>query len=212
MKRSILQYYYIIFNLHVWLKTSEEDGALCEVAGLCHKTQALVSVSRVGVLNLLTLWPEWRRSQCKDTSRTCTESREEEPTGVSTSRLDAHTYCSVAVHTWGALAWNRSPSCMCVYVRVCARVCTSPPPGQGRNPQCERQWALTWPLNTDPLQSQGQKLTPYCCQSRLVNEQPFPKSQGAFRVGLCVCACVVYIRIERTSFHSWNILENSGWL
>lgn len=61
---------------------------------------------------------------------------------------------------------------------TCVFVCTSPPSGQGRDPQCERQWALTWPLNTDPLQSQGQELTPHCCQSRLGNEQPFSTGQG----------------------------------
>lgn len=86
------------------MKTAEEDAALCELAGLCHKAQALVSVSGVSALNLLTLWPERGRSQAEHTDRTCTESQEEEPAGVSTSRLDAHTYCSVAVHTWGALA------------------------------------------------------------------------------------------------------------
>lgn len=47
--------FYIIFHTLGVMKTAEEDAALCEVAGLCHNTQALVSVSGVGVLNLLTL-------------------------------------------------------------------------------------------------------------------------------------------------------------
>lgn len=39
------------------MKTAEKDAALCEVAGLCHKTLALVSVSGASALNLLTLRP-----------------------------------------------------------------------------------------------------------------------------------------------------------
>lgn len=48
-------YFYIISSKHVREKTAEKDAALCEVAGLCHKTLALVSVSGLGVLNFLTL-------------------------------------------------------------------------------------------------------------------------------------------------------------
>lgn len=47
------------------MKTAEEDAALCEAAGPCHKTQALVSVPGVGVLNWLTLRPARGRSRAR---------------------------------------------------------------------------------------------------------------------------------------------------
>lgn len=40
-----------------------------------------------------------REEPWEGTDRTFTEPQEEEAAGVSTSRLDAHTYCSVVVHT-----------------------------------------------------------------------------------------------------------------
>lgn len=83
----------------------------------------------------------------------------------------------------------------CVW--VCGCLCMSPPPGQGRTPPCELQWALTWPLNTDPLQSRGQRLMPHCCQSRLVYEQLLSRSQGAFRGELRVWGLCHWLSVIR---------------
>lgn len=55
--------------------------------------------SRGGCAELAHLATSEREEPGEDTDRTCAESQEEEPAGVSTSRLDAHTYCSVAVHS-----------------------------------------------------------------------------------------------------------------
>ena len=77
-----------------YFKKSEEDAVLFEVVGLCNKTSI-----RSGSDELAHLVTRVREEPGKDTGRNCTESKEEEPIGVSTSRLDAHTYCSVAVHT-----------------------------------------------------------------------------------------------------------------
>lgn len=81
------------------MKTAEQDAALCEAAGLCHKNTGISQCFRSGCAELAHLMTIVREEPGEDTDRTCTESQEEEPSCVSTSRLDAHTYCSVAVHT-----------------------------------------------------------------------------------------------------------------
>ena len=159
------------------MKTYLRDATLWEVAELCHKAYAFVFQG-------CSCW-------------TCSPfDQSEGGAKIQTGPVHGHRKKSLWLsppqnwmHTLTALwpyipegAWHgvghETLSCMCICVCVC--VCPSPlPPGQGRTPL---QWALTWPLNTDPLQSQGQRLTPHCCQSRLVNEQLLSRSQGAFRV------------------------------
>lgn len=87
------------------------------------------------------------RSQCRVTEHAGIRLRsgvrwscspEEEPTDVSTSGLDALNRCTVAVYL-GGFGVEYESFLHIVCVRACACVHTSPPPGQGRDPQCEIQ-------------------------------------------------------------------------
>lgn len=85
------------FNNRAVMKTASQDVALCEVTLLCHKNTGISQCFRSGRAELAHL--VGRNEARTQTDRACTQSQEEEPAAVSTSRLDAHTYCSVAVHT-----------------------------------------------------------------------------------------------------------------
>lgn len=100
--------------------------------------------------------------------------------------------------------WHKVPVAAAVFVHVTSPcTCTA-----GPSPLRELQWALTWPLNTGPLQWQGQELMPHRCQSRLVNEQLLSRT---FREDLCVQHVCLYALHDLLS-QLWHLalLEHSG--